>query len=181
PLLDDPDARLRYEAARALGAAASAELVATILDRLDDRDPVDRHALLVALAAALPRLEAADELPRPLARRALGRLLALSGAAGRALAGRALARRVARRPSGAGQPLARAMERAGPEASLVLARTIGELDHPAARSALRERMSDEVVSLVTVVASVLGERGTGEDGALLLARAPELPWPASAA
>src|SRR5690606_1951691 len=63
----------------------------------------------------------------------------------------------------------------------VLARTIGELDHPAARSALRERMSDEVVSLVTVVASVLGARGTGEAGALLLARAPELPWPASAA
>jgi len=181
PLLDDPDARLRYEAARAIGAAASSELTAELVERLGQREPVDRHALLAALAAALPRLDAAGSLPQPLGRRALSTLLAFAEGDDRELAARALDVIVAWRPADATQPLVEALARSGPEASLAIARTLGELDDPRARAALLELLDGDVVSLATVVASILGERGTREDGALLLARAPELPWPASAA
>lgn len=181
PLLDDPNPRLRYEAARALGAAATAELSARLLERLADREPVDRHALLLALARALPRLDESGALSPELERRALERLLAFSEAHDRQLAARALDAIAAWRPSAAAEPLVRALGRAGPRAGLAIARTLGELDHPAARRALREQLASESVSLVTAVASILGERGTKEDGALLVERALELPWPASAA
>ncbi|HEY8432440.1 MAG TPA: HEAT repeat domain-containing protein, partial [Sandaracinaceae bacterium] len=180
-LLDDPDARLRYEAARAVGAAASDETVAELLERLRDREPTDRHALLIALGEAVPRLAANGALADETARRALDAMLALAEGEDRGLAARALDVLSAWRPAGAADALVRALDRAGPERSLAIVRALGERDEPSARAALRAQLAEASVSLATQAASVLGERGGPEDGALLLARAPRLPWPASAA
>lgn len=181
PLLDDPDARLRYEAARAIGAAASATIAAELLGRLSDRAPTDRHALAIALAEALPRLASAGQLHPALERRALASMLALAGGEDRGLAERALDVLARWRPAGASEGLVRLLASAGPERSPAIVRALGELEDPAAREALRALVTGRHVSLATQAASVIGERGTAEDGALLLARGPSLPWPASAA
>lgn len=181
PLLDDPDARLRYEAARALGASASPAIARQLLARLSEREPVDRHALLLTLSAALPRLDAAQALTPALAAAALEMLLAFADADDEALAARALDALTAWRPAAAAAPLTRELTRAGPERSLALVRALGEQDAPSAREALRALVTDEHVTLAMQAASILGERGTEADAAFLLARAPELPWPASAA
>lgn len=180
-LLDDHDGRIRFEAARAVGAAASPTLVAALLDRLLGREPTDRHAILMALARALPRLEAAGALPDRTRHRALALLERFARSEDEALAARALDVVVAWAPPEAATPLVAMLERASPRRSAAIARALGALDHDAARAALRALLSRRSVSLKTQAASVMGEHGGPEEAALLLERGPTLPWPASAA
>jgi HEAT repeat protein len=181
PLLADRDARLRYEAAQALGAAADPSMLPAILEQLQAREPTDRHALLTTLTAALPRWSSASELPAPLAEQARATLLELAEGADETLAARALSAFVAWRDPGATDGLLSLLERAGPDRALTLVRALAELDTPEARAALRRELTGPSLSRATQAASVLGERGTAEDGALLLERAGALPWPGSAA
>ncbi|HJL14853.1 MAG TPA: HEAT repeat domain-containing protein [Sandaracinaceae bacterium LLY-WYZ-13_1] len=180
-LLDDHDGRLRFEAASAVGAAASPALVTTLLDRLVEREPTDRHALLMALAHALPRLESDESLPQATSERALRLLLRMAQADDGALAARALDVVVAWRPPRAAPRLVAILERAGPRRRIAIARALGALDHDASRAALRDLLTRPSVSLQTQAASVLGEHGGTTEAQLLLERAPDLPWPASAA
>ncbi|GAB5550006.1 MAG: hypothetical protein SangKO_097660 [Sandaracinaceae bacterium] len=180
-LLDDTDGRLRFEAARAAGAAASAEVVRDLLARLRRREPTDRHAALMALARALPRLAEADALPADNADAARSLLLELAAGDDLGLAARALDVLVAWHPSDAAAPLAALLERAGPRRSLMVTRAIGALDHDAARAALRGLLEQPSTTLQTQAASVMGEHGTAEEAQLLLERGADLPWPASAA
>ncbi len=181
PLLDDPDARLRYEAARALGAAAPPDIAEGLLARLREREPTDRNALLIALGRALPRLAEEGRLSDASASEARSTLLAIADGADQGLAARALDVLTAWHPSEAAAPLVASLHHAGPERSEAIVRALGAMDDAEAREALRERLDGHGVSLVTQAASVMGERGTEADAALLLERAPELPWPASAA
>ncbi|MEZ4336454.1 MAG: HEAT repeat domain-containing protein [Sandaracinaceae bacterium] len=180
-LLDDRDGRLRFEAARAIGRVASAETVERLVARALDREPTDRHALLLALAGALPRLAEADELPAPTAERTLTVLLRLARGDDEPLAARALDAVAAWHPTEAAEPLARMSGPAGPRRALAIARALGAIDDPRAREALRGLMERRSVSLRTEAASVMGEHGGPEEAALLLERGPEMPWPASAA
>ncbi len=180
-LLDDDDARLRYEAARAVGSGASVAIAQELLTRLRLREPTDRHALLVALALALPALEERRELTPALSARALEGLLVFVEGPDEGLSARALDVLIAWRPGGAGRPLAELLTRSGPRRIPALLRALGELEDEHARRALHEAIASGNVSLVAQAASVLGERGSRSDGALLLSLAPELAWPASAA
>lgn len=180
-LLTDRDARLRFEAARAVGRAASAEVAAALVGRALDREPTDRHAVLIALAHALPRLAAADELPEATAERALTVLLRFARGDDEPLAARAIDAIVAWRPVAAAEPIASMVARSGPRRALALATALGAIDDDRAREALRELMDRPSVSLRTQAASVMGEHGGTREAALLLERGPTLPWPASAA
>lgn len=180
-LLDDTDGRLRFEAARAAGAAASPEVIRDLLSRLRRREPTDRHAVLMALARALPRLAADEALPPELAETSRELMVEVASGDDLGLAARALDVLVAWHPPEAAEPLASLLERAGPRRSLMITRAIGALDHDAARAALRRLMDDPSSSVQTQAASVMGERGGPEEAALLLERGPELSWPASAA
>lgn len=180
-LLRDRDGRVRFEAARAVGSAASSAIVTELLAWSVDREPIDRHAILMALAGALPRLSAAGELDAVGARAALSALLTFATGDDEALAARALDVLTAWHPREAAEPLVALLARAGPRRSLAIARTLGAIDDDAARGALRELLERPVVSLQAQAASVLGEHGGPEEARALLTRGPELPWPASAA
>jgi len=180
-LLEERDARLRFEAARAVGRAASPEVVATLVARVLSREPIDRHAILLALADALPRLGAEGALPEGTARSALQVLLGLARSDDETLAARALDALAAWRPPEATEPLVRMLQSAGPRRGLAVVRVLGALDQDPAREALRALMDRPSVSLRTQAASVLGEHGGPREAALLLERGPDLPWPASAA
>lgn len=177
PLLDDPDSRLRYEAARAVGRSASAGAIAALLERAHEHDePVDRHAILIALAMSLPRLT----LPEPIGARAIASLLAFADGPDEGLAARALDVLGAWHPPAALSGLIALAQSASPTRSLAVLRALGSYDDDAARAVLREALGASSVSASAQAASVLGEHGTRSDAALLLARAPELRWPASA-
>ncbi|MFK7988768.1 MAG: HEAT repeat domain-containing protein [Sandaracinaceae bacterium] len=180
-LLDDRDGRLRFEAAQAVGRAASPQMVGRLLDRLHTNRPVDRHALLMALAVALPRLSEQGTLPEPLAERARRSLLRWAVGEDETLAARALDALTAWRPPEAAPGLADAFERADDRRALPLLATLGALDHPDARRVLRQALSRTSVPVRTQAASVLGEHGGPEDAAALVEVAAALPWPASAA
>ncbi len=181
PLLSDADGQLRYEAARALGAAAGPDIVGQLLTRLRDREPTDRHALLVALSAALSRLAREGALPEPLSEQARATLLSLAEGTDEGLAARALGALTTWRDPAVAEALVAHLERSGPDRSLAVLGALGELDRPSARGALRRALTGGSVLRATMAASALGERGTAEEGMLLLERAPTLPWPASAA
>lgn len=181
PLLSDPDARTRHEAARALGSSASPAMAHDVLRALAAREPTDRHAHLVALAIALPRLARHDALPAPLAEQAQRALLELSEGADEALGARALGVLLAWRPTEAAPALIDAFERSRSARALEIVRVLGELDDPNARALLRGCLEASSVPLAAQAASVFGERASAEDATFLLARAPSLAWPASAA
>jgi HEAT repeat protein len=174
PLLDDDDGRLRYEAARAVGRSAPAELVSGLLDRARSDEPVDRHAILLALALALPRLTLSEDVTA----RAIETLIAFAQGDDEGLASRALNALGAWHPPAASAPLAALRE--GPTRSPAVLRALGSYDDDRARAALREALAEGTVAERAQAASVLGEHGTREDAAMLLERAASLPWPASA-
>lgn len=180
PLLDDRDARLRFEAARAVGAAASDDDALRLVRRVWEREPLDRHSRLTALADALPRLEAAGALSDGTRGAALRMLTQVAETDDEALAARALDALAAWHPPEASAPLRAALERAPPSRAAAIARALGAIDDDEARAALRGLMDRPSVSLRAVTASVLGEHGGPAEAALLLERGPTLPWPASA-
>ena len=89
-LLDDRDAEFRFEAANALGRVAQVDHVRELVRRLRGRRATDRHAILLALGAALSRLQEDDSIPSELARDALDALGRAAMSRDRALAARAL-------------------------------------------------------------------------------------------
>ncbi len=180
-LLDDRDARLRFEAARAVGSAASAAVVARLVDRMLVRSPTDRHSVLYALADALPRLAAADELPDGTAERALAVLLQVAAGEDETLAARALDVLAAWHPAEATEPLVTMVGQVGSARALAVVHALGAMDDDRARAALRELLRRRSVILRTQAASVLGEHGGPAEASLLLELGPDLPWPASAA
>lgn len=180
-LLEDRDARLRFEAARAVGAAASDEVARRLVRRVWTREPLDRHALLMALAGALPRLAEADELTDETATEAKRMLLSMARSDDEQLAARALDVLTAWHPAGVAPALEEALRRAAPRRAAAVARALGAIDDDIAREALRELLRRPSVTLNTVSASVIGEHGGAEEARLLLSRRDELAWPASAA
>lgn len=180
-LLDDRDGRLRFEAARAVGAAASDEVTRSLIGRIWEREPLDRHAILMALADALPRLAEDEALSEQTARAALRTLLRVADSDDDQLAARALDVLTAWHPPEAAPGLTRALERAGPRRAATVARALAAIDGEGVRATLRDLLDRDAPSLRLVTASVLGERGGPREAARLLARGPELPWPTSAA
>ncbi len=171
PLLDSDDPRIRFAAARNVGRAADGETVDELLRRLNDRAPVDRHALLQALGPALGRVAPEGEGER--AQKAAALLQRIAHDRDERLAARAveaLARWGARAPL-----LALAEEtttRRGAQARLALGRTEPS---EASLALLRERT--EAGDWAAALA--LGEIGSAVDVARLARLADEGSWPAS--
>ncbi|MGE0786131.1 MAG: HEAT repeat domain-containing protein [Sandaracinaceae bacterium] len=180
-LLDDRDARLRFEAAHAVGHSASDATVRTLLQRLRDPRPTDRHALLLALTDALPRLAEASTLDGETSALAERALLAAVRSDDEQLAARALDTVAAWHPASLEAPIVAELDRAGPRRSAALANALGSFEGERARAALSALLDEPSVRLQTVAASRIGEHGGPAEAARLLERAPGLAWPASAA
>ena len=168
-LIDSPDAQLRFEAARALGDASSPAVIDELLERFLGRDPVDRHALLIALGGALERTGSLDPARADAVRDAL--LRALRGR------DRMLGARVVDAVARWDHPHARAVARAA----------VG--DHPNALLSvhdlglLRDTLRTGTVPAQLAALAALGRRGEAEDVPRLaeIARTGRWPLPAGAA
>ncbi|MGF1465661.1 MAG: HEAT repeat domain-containing protein [Sandaracinaceae bacterium] len=177
-LLSDRIPRLRFEAARALGAAGTGAVVDAFLDRLEQRQPIDRHAVLAGLAVALP----AAELEGPRRERVWSVLLDLAQGRDGGLAARALDTIGAWAPDGAAARLAPLLRGAPARPTSEVVAVLAQLPQDEARSALGPLLdADAGVLLNTQAAWALGEVGGPEEAEALLRRAPSLRWPASAA
>ncbi len=171
PLLDSDDARIRFEAARNVGSAADATTVDALLERLGQREPADRHALLEALGPALARAVPENDGER--AEKAAAILGQIAHDRDERLAARAL-EALAR--WGAKAPLlalaAEGTTRRGAQARLALGRTA---PNEASLALLREHAADG--DWASTLA--LGEVGSAADTDRLLTVAAEGSWPAS--
>lgn len=179
-LLSDRDDRLRYEAARAFGAVVSAEDLDRLLASLSANAPTDRHALLLTLSLALPRLRAARAIDPARAARIARTLAALLSSPDDALAARAATTLAAWGDPLAAAPLSVAAERS-PDRRSWLVRALGGIDDDAALAALRARLTDPSPDVVLAAAGALGEHGDSSDAERLLALAQRAPWPVPAA
>lgn len=179
PLLEDDDPATRMRAAEATGRAASSETIDALLALLRREAPTDRHAVLVALARGLARLESEaepslaqesrDEVTTLLVEFVKGRDEALSHRAidtlsawGSEAAARALSELATDGPNGAARRLA-IQALAGVDGSREL--LVSALSEP---------------RLEAAAAAALGDSGSEADLEALTA-ALRSPWPAGAA
>lgn len=171
PLLDSDDARIRFEAARNVGSAADEATLDALLDRLGEREPVDRHALLEALGPALARVVPEGTGER--AERAAAAIGQIARDRDERLAARAI-EALAR--WGVAAPLlslaAESTTRRGAQARLGLGRASVSEE---ALALLREHAAEGDWA----AAIALGEVGTPADAEPLLQLAAEGSWPAS--
>ena len=171
PLLDSEDPRIRFEAARNVGRAGDRATVAELLDRLERREPTDRHALLEALGPALERATPSG----PLAQRAEQLLMQIARDRDEQLSSRAI-EALAR--WGATAPLRTLATdgrgRRAEEARLALGRAPAS---PESLALLRKAVRESTQDWAAAVA--LGERGSAEDAEALLDLVGRGSWPAS--
>lgn len=175
-LLEDPSGRTRFEAARALAAAASAETVVTLCDRLAGREPFDRHAVVLALGGALERLARAGTLSGPARAAALASLEAATRSPDVALATAAIAALAQWGDAASTPTLVDRLEDRAPAVRRQAATALGTVDGPEARAALRRAMRSPEHAVAVAATAVAGERGDASDVALLL-EVSEGRWP----
>jgi HEAT repeat protein len=178
PLLDDSIAEVRYRAALAYGAGADDGQLARLVERLTGRRRADRHALLIALGRALPRL--GPELPQALAARVAEALDDRMRGLDPQAAARALD--TARR-WGSERALAAvlaALDHPSPTIRRQASRALGDFDVDRARHEARARLGRGGARLDVGLATALGEVGDATDADGLFAAA-ERGWPASGA
>lgn len=174
--LGDRDPAVRASAASALGALGDVAALDRAVQALDATPRIDRIALthLVAELARrhAPEGERGSRVATALAARAAGDDAALADAAIDALA----------RWGGATalDTLLSLLDRR-PTSARSLLSALGRIDDPRAAQRLADEVSDGTGEALRAALLGLGEHGTAEHAALVLSRAPDLGYPASAA